>query len=223
MNFPLRCRKENLFFIAASTGNLGLVTQLAAQGAEKEHTFGVNQATALIKAAENKHLDVVRHLVEQGADMEKADIRGWTPLIISTIKGHLDVVRYLLEQGANRDKATNDGYTSLHLAAHRGHLDIAKLLMVYGADLNARNAIGQLPIEMRYLNNEEIKQAIRDEPRRRMDHGHKRAVENSYADQEEEQNNKQSDHDDGDEAEEGEVADEDQESETSSDEEDDGY
>ena len=30
---------------------------------------------------------------------------------------------------------------------------------------------------MGYRNTEEIKQAIRDEPRRRMDHGHKRATE----------------------------------------------
>ena len=57
MNFPLRNRKENLLFIAAKNGNLELVTQLAAQGAEKEcQPF-----------FENKHLDVVRHLVEQAS------------------------------------------------------------------------------------------------------------------------------------------------------------
>ena len=49
------------------------------------------------------------------------------------------------------------------------------LLMSYGADLNARNNLGQLPIDV--ATTEEIKQAIRDEPRRRMDHGHKRATE----------------------------------------------
>ena len=47
--------------------------------------------------------------------------------------------------------------------------------MVYGADLNARNNNDQLPIDI--ARTEEIKQAIRDEPRRRMDHGHKRATE----------------------------------------------
>ena len=49
------------------------------------------------------------------------------------------------------------------------------LLMSYGADLNARSNQGQLPIDLALT--EEIKQAIRDEPRRRMDHGHKRATE----------------------------------------------
>ena len=48
-------------------------------------------------------------------------------------------------------------------------------LMSYGADLNARDSDGQLPIDL--ARTEEIKQAIRDERRRRMDHGHKRATE----------------------------------------------
>ena len=41
------------------------------------------------------------------------------------------------------------------------------LLMSYGADLNARDNRGQLPIDVAIT--EEIKQAIREGPRRRMD------------------------------------------------------
>ena len=47
--------------------------------------------------------------------------------------------------------------------------------MTYGADLNARTNDGHLPIDV--AASEQIKQAIRDEPRCRMDHGHKRATE----------------------------------------------
>ena len=97
--------------------------------------------------------------------MEKANSTGSTPLMTASYSGKLEVVRYLLEQGANRDKVNNEGYTSLHLAALYGNLDIAKLLMVYGADLNAENNKGELPIDMEYLNTEEIRQAIHDEPR----------------------------------------------------------
>ena len=45
------------------------------------------------------------------------------------------------------------------------------LLMSYGA----RNKRDELPIDVALA--EEIKQDIRDKPRRRMDHGHKRATE----------------------------------------------
>ena len=80
------------------------------------------------------------------------------------------------------------------------------LLMSYGADLNARTDDGHLPIDV--ARTESIKQAIRDEPRRRMDHGYKRATEQdrhpnaaaasaSAQQEEEEQSNKQPHLDEG--------------------------
>ena len=103
------------------------------------------------------------------------EVSGFTPLSGASYVGHLEVVRYLLEQGADRDKADIDGDTPLHDAAGNGHLEIAMLLMSYGADLNASNNDGQLPIDV--AETEEMRQAIREEPRRRMDHGYKRATE----------------------------------------------
>ena len=50
------------------------------------------------------------------------------------------------------------------------------LIMSYGADLNAKTNDGHLPIAI--TRNEEIRQTIRDEPRRRMDEAPgKRATE----------------------------------------------
>ena len=125
--------------------------------------------------------------------------------------------------------------TPLHAAAHMGNLEGAILLMSYGADLNARNRDGKLPIEMEHRNTEEIKQAIRDEPRRRIDEAPgKRATEqdrhpntttSAFIDQEEEEqsNKRPRINDEGAVAQEEEtkVAEEDEDSEPSSDEEDD--
>ena len=135
----------------------------------------VHDETPLVIASRNGHLAVVRYLVEQGAYINITDSDGTTPLIWASIHGHVGVVRYLSEKGANRDKADNEGRTPLHYAAQNGGLATTKLLMAYGADLNARSNNGQLPIDV--TRNEEIRQAIRDEPRRRMDHGLKRATE----------------------------------------------
>ena len=215
---------------AAKKGGLKRVKQLLEQGVDKNQVGGHFGHTSLCIAGENNHLDVVRYLVEQGADIEKADRDNQTPLIWASYYGHLEVVRYLLEQGADRDKANNNGYTSLHNAAVNGHLETAKLLMVYGADLNARNNDGQLPIDVAVEeDDEEIEQAIRDEPRRRMDHGHKRATEqdrhpnsaestsaqeeDEEHEGEEEQSNKRPRLDEGREA--GKVAEEDEDSEPS--------
>ena len=216
---------------AATNGHLDVVRYLNEQGANREATdvFGM---TPLNRASCDGHLEVVRYLVEQAANIDKADSGGNTPLIVATCNDNVEVVRYLLEQGADRDKADSlNGWTSLHFAAHGGHLEITKLLMVYGADLNARNNYDRLPIDEADWNDEfhignaridlarteEIKQAIRDEPRRRMDHGHKRATEqdrhpnaatSALAQQEEY------------EEEEGKLAEEDEDSEPSSDEDD---
>ena len=205
-------------FCAAARGDLERVQVLVEQGVDMEKT-GFYGEGPLWAASRKGHLTVVRYLVEKGANMEKADDSGWTPLIISSCRGHLDVVSYLLEQGANRDKGDNIQRTPLHHAAKEGHLETAKLLMVCGADLNARDNHGHLPIDMGCLNNEEIRQAIRDEPRRRMDHGHKRATEkdrhpNAAASaSSQEQSNKKPRLGKDDEVEEGEVVEEDQESE----------
>ena len=109
----------------------------------------------------------------------------------------------------------------------------------YGADLNARDNYGRLPIDLAH--NEEIKQAIRDEPRRRMDeapgkrateqdrHPNTSATASAQEDEEEakeEQSNKRPRlNDEGavvaEEEEETKVAEEDEDSEPSSDEDDD--
>ena len=157
---------------ASGCGHLGVVRYLVEQGTDMNRTNGT---TALQHAARFGQLPVVQFLVEQGADIGKTG-NGATPLFVASAFNKLNVVRYLLEQGANRDTTyERDGDTALHIAAYHGYVDVAMLLMSYGADLNARNNLGQLPIDR--ARNEEMKQAIRDEPRRRMDHGRKRATE----------------------------------------------
>ena len=168
------CLKMDLS-TAASAGNLERVKLLVVeQGADKDEGNNAG-STPLRLASWYGHLVVVQYLVEQGASLDKADNDDWTPLSGAVYRGYLEIARYLLEQGADRDKASNDGWTPLHYAAFNGHLETTTLLMSYGADLNARTNIGLLPIDCALT--EEMKQAIRDEPRRRMDHGHKRATE----------------------------------------------
>ena len=157
-------------------GNLERVRLLVEQGLDKDEgdNFGY---TPLFWVSWTGHLNVVQYLVEQGASLDKASTKGWTPLAGAASEGHIEISRYLLEQqGADRDKADTYGVTPFHNAAHHGHLETAMLLMSYGADLNARTNDGWLPIDCARTG--EIKQAIRDEPRRRMDEAPgKRATE----------------------------------------------
>jgi len=56
---------------------------------------------ALIDAAESGRLELVKLLVEHGADLEFRNGSGQTPLIVASLQGQTDVVAYLLNHGAN--------------------------------------------------------------------------------------------------------------------------
>ena len=60
-------------------------------------------------AAENGHLDVVRHLVEVGANKDQADNQGAAQLYIAAENGNLDGVHHLREVGADKNLAENQG------------------------------------------------------------------------------------------------------------------
>ena len=56
-------------------------------------------------ACEEGYADVVRHLIECGADKDKArSDDGATPLLLASLEGHLEVVRTLLEASSGHKK-----------------------------------------------------------------------------------------------------------------------
>lgn len=56
--------------------------------------------------------DIVRLLLEQGANIESKDSDGCTALPHAAKMGHQDMVRLLLEQGANIESKDIDGSTA---------------------------------------------------------------------------------------------------------------
>ena len=68
--------------------------------------------TPLFMTSQNGHLEIVRLLVEAGADKDKAGNYGVTPLQIARNKGRLEIVRLLVDAGA-RDCAGARDYPPL--------------------------------------------------------------------------------------------------------------
>ena len=92
--------------------------------------------TPLHLACYKGHLNVVKTLVEHGADLS---VRNWqkTPLVqIATIGGHKNVIKALTNQfGCNLNDTGFQGVNVLHVACKFGHVELAKILITeFGLD-----------------------------------------------------------------------------------------
>ena len=67
-------------------------------------------------------------MLEKGADVDRANKKGATPLYVVCEYGHVDAARLLLEKGADVDRANEGGWTPLSVAKSRGRSSIVKLL-----------------------------------------------------------------------------------------------
>ena len=153
-------------YIAARQDHLAVVQCLLEHGADKDKVDN-DGGSPLFIAALSGHLDVVRCLMDKEADKDHSSNNGISPISITAYNGHSNVVQYLLEQGANVNTAASDGRSALHVAAHRSHAEVVTCLMKWGASLTTRDDDGELPIDL--AANEEIKQLIFDEEKRRRD------------------------------------------------------
>ena len=79
-------------------------------------------------AAYSGYVEMVRFLVEIGADKEQTDNCGQRPLHIAAKAGDLNIVRFLIERGASHNSTTEAGKTALDLASERGHTDVVGFL-----------------------------------------------------------------------------------------------
>lgn len=116
---------------AAKYGHLAALRLLIRAGAKI-------QSNALYGPVAGGHLDIVRHLIKCGADVNYKNAIGEPLLMTAVVRGHQEMVELLLRHGANVN-ATQAGQTSLMRAIHKGFTDIALLLMESGADIHMKD------------------------------------------------------------------------------------
>jgi len=98
--------------------------------------------TALMKAAENGHADIVALLLAQGASVNNQDSTGgWSALMKSSERGHLEVVRMLLDAGALIDQRDWGGFTALMKSAWMNHIAVMRLLLDHEADIDVQDTL----------------------------------------------------------------------------------
>jgi quinoprotein dehydrogenase-associated probable ABC transporter substrate-binding protein len=89
----------------------------------------------------------VTFLLGKGADVNKLDDQGYTPLHTAVRNRNSDIAALLLEHGADPNLPDSDGATPLVHAINRNHVPSVKLLVEKGADIGKVDREGYTPLE----------------------------------------------------------------------------
>jgi ankyrin repeat protein len=147
VEFLLQRGAEYDIFTAAALGDLKQVQALvkADRGLlDKE----VGLSTPLVWAAENNKPEVLKWLLDQGADINFHNAGEDSALGSAAWSGHTEIVKLLLDAGADTELgAGKDAYgTPLHRACWQGNLELVRLLLDRGALINSENNNHETPL-----------------------------------------------------------------------------
>lgn len=92
--------------------------------------------TPLQISCKTGNLDIVKLLIEAGADKEIKDVARQSPLSIAISNNHYEVTKYLIEAGADIHSKGPNKLQPIHYACQYGSKKIIELLISQGVDVN---------------------------------------------------------------------------------------
>ncbi|XP_055495799.1 ankyrin repeat and SOCS box protein 3 isoform X3 [Leucoraja erinacea] len=135
---PNAVTNENVtpLFLAAEKGHIAIVRTLLKNEARINGAHSACLWSLVHQAAYQGHLDVLKFLLEKGADKESKDDYGITPLFLAAQYGKVESLRTLIQHGSNVNCQAYDKATPLFIAAQEGHVECVEVLLSHGVDAN---------------------------------------------------------------------------------------
>ncbi|XP_066468012.1 ankyrin repeat and SOCS box protein 3 isoform X2 [Tiliqua scincoides] len=135
-------------FLAVGSGHTDVIKLLLQYGANVNGPHCWSGWNSLHQAAFQRYPEILKLLLDRGANKESEDDFGITPLFIAAQYGQLECLRILISYGANINCQAKDQATPLFIAAQEGKGRCVELLLSSGADPNqyCNEEEWQLPI-----------------------------------------------------------------------------
>lgn len=124
--------------LAARDGSIKVFRILVNLNNIKINATTPHDETALMMASLQGNEEMVRLLIEKGAEINKS---GWSPLHYAAARGHILIIKLLLSKSANINAQSPNQTTPLMMAAMYGSYESVKVLLDAGADVMQRNAL----------------------------------------------------------------------------------
>ncbi|KAK3526459.1 hypothetical protein QTP70_027719, partial [Hemibagrus guttatus] len=133
---------------AAKLGNLEIITLLLNTGQVDINAQDSGGWTPVIWAAEHKHTDVIRALLNRGADVTLKDKEMNVCVHWASFAGSAEIAELVLNAGCPLSSVNLHGDTPLHIAAREGHIHCVTLFLSRGADIDVVNKEGDTPLSL---------------------------------------------------------------------------
>jgi uncharacterized protein len=133
---------------AIEKNDAAAVQKLLAQGVNV-YELEPNGDAPLVMAAYLGHSEIVRLLLEAGADVKAVDPgMKATALHAAAYAGRTEAAKLLVQYHIEIDRqGPYNGYTALHDAIWQNNVDVARVLIDAGANLTLKSNSGQTPLD----------------------------------------------------------------------------
>lgn len=145
--------KDDIIHKAVIAGDSDTTKRFIESAPNLVNSRGENGHTPLMYAVMNGHTEIVKYLLEKGANINDRNTKeGWTALHINMLttfnRNRFEITKVLVENRADiHNRAKHHAMMPIHYAIWNDDIKALKYLISRGADYNALNDAGWTPLD----------------------------------------------------------------------------